>query len=199
MTSHHLLRTVPGDEEQSSASTLVAVGAKDVCCTLPCGKALLSNVSCFVKAHNLMAILGPSGAGKSSLLDILAGRKKLGAVSGDLRAYCLGGSCVDLRSPGAANHRIGKFGELCAYVTQGNCHISNLTVYETLWFALRLRKESADVSEIQHVLSLLGLQPIQNERIGDPLTRGISGGEVRAMPMHRKVHVEGIKAHCCAS
>lgn len=47
-------------------------------------KQILSNVSCFVKPGQLLAVLGSSGAGKSTLLDILADRRKSGRLENKL-------------------------------------------------------------------------------------------------------------------
>jgi len=104
------------------------------------GDRILHSVAQATYAGTLTALLGPSGAGKSTLLDIIAGRRKGGKVKGEVSAIFSDQSTVDLRQPEAVNHPAHGFGQLASYVQQDDCLVSNLTVQETLEFALRLRK-----------------------------------------------------------
>lgn len=45
---------------------------------------LLTEISGFVKPGTMTALMGSSGAGKTTCLDVLAQRKNVGVVSGDL-------------------------------------------------------------------------------------------------------------------
>jgi ATP-binding cassette, subfamily G (WHITE), member 2, SNQ2 len=45
---------------------------------------LLNNVNGYVKPGTLTALMGASGAGKTTCLDVLAQRKNIGVVSGDI-------------------------------------------------------------------------------------------------------------------
>lgn len=45
---------------------------------------LLNNVYGYVKPGTLTALMGASGAGKTTCLDVLAQRKNIGIVSGDM-------------------------------------------------------------------------------------------------------------------
>ena len=99
---------------------------------IPAGKSSL-----LLHEHSQPPIL-PTG--KSTLLDIIAGRRKGGTVRGEVSAVFSDQSTVDLRQPEAVNHPVLGFGQLASYVQQDDCLVSNLTVLETLEFALRLRK-----------------------------------------------------------
>jgi ABC-type multidrug transport system ATPase subunit len=62
--------------------------------------------------------------------------------------------------------------------------LPNLSVYETLNFAARLRLPSSiskkELEErVESTLSVLGLKDVRNSRIGGESVRGISGGERR--------------------
>lgn len=133
------------------------------------GKRLLEGVSLVVQPGELVAIMGPSGAGKSVLLSVLNGQIKPSAgqilISGhDLVEY------FDLFR--------GKIG----YVPQDDILHADLTVWQALWYAARLRlpKDMGDEeisNRIRNVLSQLGLEGTEQERIGDQRKRGISGGQ----------------------
>ena len=71
--------------------------------------------------------MGPSGAGKSSLLDILAGRKRVGTITGTVR---INGTAM---TPAALRAVSG-------YVTQDDAALpAMLTVRECIYFHARLR------------------------------------------------------------
>ena len=115
------------------------------------------------------AIMGESGAGKTSLLDIIAGRKTDGAISGEL---LVNGRAVD-----ATQYR-----RISGYVLQDNVLLPTLTVKETLAFAAELRLPSvmsraAKMDHVHRVMRELGLTHIQDTRVGSSSVRGISGGE----------------------
>lgn len=55
-------------------------------------KLILDGVSGHVAPGSMLAILGPSGAGKTSLIDVLSGQDKRGAVSGSVGFYVPGES-----------------------------------------------------------------------------------------------------------
>lgn len=113
------------------------------------------------------------GAGKTSLVEILAGKSKAGVISG--------GVAFPFESADHQNSpRIG-------FVPQQDILPPTLTVFETLLFAARLRlPESVPDTEkqerVRDLLQKLGIDHIQNTRIGDVTggkARGISGGEMR--------------------
>ena len=111
------------------------------------------------------------GAGKSTFLDILAGKKKSGLVSGDVLV-----NGVKMASD--------KFRKICGYVDQEDLLVSTMTVLETLLFSANLRlpesfKSSEKETIVEKTLSTLGLTHIANSKIGGNGVRGISGGEKR--------------------
>ncbi|KAJ2913577.1 hypothetical protein MD484_g6845, partial [Candolleomyces efflorescens] len=136
-------------------------------------KAILDNITGTVRAGQMMAILGPSGAGKTTLVEILAGKSKVGVTTGSVT--------FPLQSTeGRTSPRIG-------FVPQQDILPPTLTVFETLLFAARLRLPESvpDTEKQQRVLDLLqklGIDHIKDTRIGDVTggkARGISGGEMR--------------------
>nr|XP_055060493.1 broad substrate specificity ATP-binding cassette transporter ABCG2d [Misgurnus anguillicaudatus] len=116
----------------------------------------------------LNAILGPTGSGKSSFLDVLAGRKDPGGLSGEV---LINGS------PQPPNFKC-----LSGYVVQDDIVMGTLTVRENLSFSAALRMSSR-VSprekeiRVNHLISELGLNKVADSKVGTQLIRGISGGE----------------------
>jgi ABC-type multidrug transport system ATPase subunit/ABC-type multidrug transport system permease subunit len=133
---------------------------------------LLTNVTGRVASKEMCALMGASGAGKSTLLDILALRKTVGEITGEI--YING------------KLRTRAMMKSTAYVMQDNAHIPTLTVRETMYFAaqLRLPQETSMLMKeerIQDILKLLGLQHIQYSIVGDEERRGISGGQKKRL------------------
>eukprot|EP00817_Percolomonadidae_sp_ATCC50343_P003641 CAMPEP_0117424024 /NCGR_PEP_ID=MMETSP0758-20121206/4527_1 /TAXON_ID=63605 /ORGANISM="Percolomonas cosmopolitus, Strain AE-1 (ATCC 50343)" /LENGTH=692 /DNA_ID=CAMNT_0005207557 /DNA_START=671 /DNA_END=2745 /DNA_ORIENTATION=+ len=131
---------------------------------------LLHDISHTVHPGEVLAIMGPSGAGKTTLLDILANRNKAGTIKGVRKLN---------------GRKYGRdFNRLAAYVSQDDCLMGTLTVYESLLFAARVKLPacipmSEKKKRIKKVMFDLKISKISNRRIGDKLHRGISGGERR--------------------
>eukprot|EP00894_Picocystis_sp_ML_P001645 jgi/Pico_ML_1/52162/g373.t1 len=128
----------------------------------------------------ISAIVGPSGAGKTSLLDILAGRKTLGRITGEVR--------FEDRDP----TEIPDLGRRLSYVQQEDSFIPIMTVHEALAFTVQLRaphlSTAQQMEKVSQVLFDTGLDSIGGHRIGGYnfsgfLTRGISGGERRRLSL----------------
>lgn len=138
-------------------------------------KLILSPCSGVFEPGEMCAIMGPSGCGKTTLLDMLAG-KKTAQYSGEV---FLNGLPRDTLFP-----------RLTSYVPQSDTLPAYLTVGEALKFVHQLRVEGnmteADRdAAVSDCLSLLGIDTIQNELIGDEHERGISGGQKRRLTLAR--------------
>ena len=133
-------------------------------------------------------VLAPPGAGKSQFLKALAGRlRKDARVTGDL---WYNGLTADEQL------KAGRYVEkLCALVAQGDVHMANLTVRETLQFALdssvadpALLGEQADPRllawhkrKVDLLLSVLGMHECADTIAGNAVIRGISGGQKKRL------------------
>ena len=166
-------------------------------------KRVLDGVSGHVPGGSLFAVLGPSGSGKTSLLDVLAGRK-IGTASGHVLfngrtvssgqwrqtvAYCMQDDALlpsltvretlqyALALQGGVMNRAGDV------VKRGEATTDGLTV-PVLASGPTNRSGPVDESSdtcVDRVLDVLHLTKQQHQRVGDPLARGISGGERRRL------------------
>ncbi|XP_047128851.1 uncharacterized protein LOC100203026 isoform X1 [Hydra vulgaris] len=138
----------------------VSAGSKDI----------LKNVCGEINPGEVFAIMGPSGAGKSSLLNLLAGRKIKGVLSGGV-VLINGENCSKL-----LRRKIG-------YVMQEDIFFPNLTIRQTLEFVGKIRlpdsmKWSEKLAVVDKVIDDLGLRKCENTVIGDSYNpHGCSGGE----------------------
>jgi len=133
------------------------------------GRRLLENVSLVIQPGEMVAIMGPSGAGKSTLLSVLNGQ-----VTPAAGRIVIGG--LDL------HEHFELFRGRIGYVPQDDILHADLTVWQALWYAARLRlpKDMADeeiARRIRQVLAQLGLEGTENTRVGDQRKRGVSGGQ----------------------
>lgn len=119
---------------------------------------LLDNVAGIVKPGHLTALMGSSGAGKTTLLDVLARRKTIGTINGN----------IYMNGENLAND----FERLTGYCEQMDVHNPNATVREALQFSAYLR-QSADVPKnekdeyVEQILELLEMERIGDALIGD--------------------------------
>lgn len=124
----------------------------------PEGKLLLNEVSAMFVPGTMTALMGSSGAGKSTLMDVIAGRKNTGKVSGEL---LVNGHSIDNAT----------FARVSGYVEQADIHVPTETVHEALRFSAyhRLPREMPDAekeSVVEAVVDLIELRPILNKVIG---------------------------------
>ncbi|KAF4626552.1 hypothetical protein G7Y89_g11606 [Cudoniella acicularis] len=120
---------------------------------------LLNNIFGYVRPGELTALMGASGAGKTTLLDVLAARKNIGVISGDV--------LVDGIKPGTA------FQRGTSYAEQLDVHEPTQTVREALRFSADLRQpievpQSEKYAYVEEVLSLLEMEDMADAIIGDP-------------------------------
>lgn len=125
---------------------------------------LLKDIYGYVKPGQLTALMGASGAGKTTLLDVLAARKNIGVITGDI--------LVDGKKPGTS------FQRGTSYAEQLDVHEPTQTVREALRFSAYLR-QPFDVptaekdAYVEEVISLLEMENIADAIIGDP-TSGLA-------------------------
>ncbi|SFN02787.1 Spermidine/putrescine import ATP-binding protein PotA [Nocardia asteroides] len=128
-------------------------------------QAKIADVS-FTVESGLLAVIGPSGAGKSTLCNAILGEATVFAGSATLGEIDLiGGACPDP--------------VLVSFVPQGIELFEELTVYDTMWFAARLRL-ARDVthdeigSRIDGILEKVHLTAQHKSRVST-----LSGGQKR--------------------
>ncbi|TFK56519.1 hypothetical protein OE88DRAFT_1649845 [Heliocybe sulcata] len=117
---------------------------------------LLHDVFGYVKPGTLTALMGASGAGKTTCLDVLAQRKNIGVVTGDI--------LVDGRPLDA------EFARGTAYAEQLDVHEGMATVREAMRFSAYLRQPASVSKEekdqyVEEMLELLELQDLSEALI----------------------------------
>jgi ABC-type multidrug transport system ATPase subunit len=105
-------------------------------------------------------------------LDLIADRKLVGTWSGEIYIN------KRIRSPW--------FNRESAYVLQDDVHISTLTVEETLLFSAWTRMEEGTSIDkrkqrVAMLLDMMGLTHVKDSIVGDPMRKGISGGQLKRL------------------
>jgi ATP-binding cassette, subfamily G (WHITE), member 2, SNQ2 len=128
---------------------------------------LLNDIYGYVRPGELTALMGASGAGKTTLLDVLADRKNVGVITGDV--------LIDAKPRGI------EFQRGTAYCEQIDVHEDTQTVREALRFSAYLRqphhvsKEEKD-AYVEQVIALLEMEGIADAEIGNTVV-GLSVAE----------------------
>jgi len=133
----------------------------------------LDGISFTLFQNQMMAIMGPSGSGKTTLLKVL-----LGELNPDRAVIKIDGSDY-IRNFSYYQRHIG-------YVPQDDLLFANLTVYENLYYNLRLRLPSIQDkleirSRIENLLRNVGLYEQRNMTVGDVMHKRLSGGQRRRL------------------
>ncbi|EEP78977.1 BMR1 protein [Uncinocarpus reesii 1704] len=154
------------DESESNLKieSKAVLSWEDLCYDVPVPggtRRLLNNVFGYVEPGKLTALMGASGAGKTTLLDVLASRKNIGVISGNV--------LVDGRVPGSS------FQRGTSYAEQLDVHEPTQTVREALRFSASLRQpydipEEEKFAYVEEILSLLELENLADAIIGSPET-----------------------------
>jgi len=148
-----------GDAVETVAAAVTVAG----------GTRILEDVSLVIEPGELVAVMGPSGSGKSTLLSLVNGQ----AVPAAGRVL-VGG--LDLQD------HYELFRGRIAFVPQDDILHADLTVWQALWYAARLRLPSdtsaAEIdARLRQVIARLGLEGSEQTRVGDQRKRGVSGGQ----------------------
>ncbi len=133
------------------------------------GQRILEDVSLVIEPGELVAVMGPSGSGKSTLLSLFNGQAAPAAGR-----VLVGG--LDLHS------HFELFRGRIGFVPQDDILHADLTVWQALWYAARLRLPTdmtdAEIAKrLRAVISQLGLEGTEHTRVGDQRKRGVSGGQ----------------------
>ncbi|OBZ91030.1 ABC transporter G family member 14 [Choanephora cucurbitarum] len=119
---------------------------------------LLNDIGGIVKPGHLTALMGSSGAGKTTLLDVLARRKTIGKVEGNVY---LNGEVL-----------MNDFERLTGYCEQMDVHQPKVTVREALQFSAQLRQpEETPLEEknayVEQIIELLEMSDVSDAQIGE--------------------------------
>jgi ABC-type multidrug transport system ATPase subunit/uncharacterized tellurite resistance protein B-like protein len=132
------------------------------------GKLALDSVSFEAKRGQLIAVMGQSGCGKSTLTKALSGE-----VAPTYGQILIDGK--DLYS------NINYFLEYMASVPQDDLLYPNLSVFENLWYRIRLRMPHIQPSmlkqKVNNILNQVNLNHHRDTIVGDFKTKNLSGGE----------------------
>lgn len=159
------------DTVQSYSWENVKVTVKDRETKQP--KDILSNVTGFVQAGEIIALMGPSGSGKTTLLNVLAQRDATSNAQVE-KSLRVNGSTTSYQN----------FRKISSFVEQEDALLGALTVEETLYFSARLAlprtiPKTERIARIKGLISAFGLRRQARDLIGTPIRKGISGGQKR--------------------
>lgn len=134
-------------------------------------RTLINDFSGLLKDGQMMLVLGRPGSGCSTFLKAIANnRESYASVDGHV-SY--GGILAD-------KQRKRFLGEV-NYNPEDDVHFANLTVWQTLYFALMnktKKKEKHDIPVIlDALLKVFGISHTKGTQVGDAFVRGVSGGE----------------------
>ena len=155
---------------------------------------IIDSASGLFNSGKLTALMGPSGSGKTTLMDLIAGRKNTGAISGEVLFAGMKPNSAVLK-------------HMCGYVEQFDTLIGELTVTQMLMYTAELKlpvtwTDGQRLERVNSVMSSLGLEVCKDTVIGNVLMRGISGGQSKrvniALALIHQPHVLFLDEPTCA-
>ncbi|KAF3791865.1 ABC transporter G family member 37 [Nymphaea thermarum] len=127
---------------------------------------LLKGISGTFRPGVLTALMGVSGAGKTTLMDVLAGRKTGGYITGSIKIS-------------GYPKKQETFARVSGYCEQNDIHSPHVTVYESLVYSawLRLPPEVSSATRklfVEEVMELVELTSLRESLVGLPGVNGLS-------------------------
>ncbi|XP_031487829.1 pleiotropic drug resistance protein 1-like [Nymphaea colorata] len=127
---------------------------------------LLKGVSGAFRPGVLTALMGVTGAGKTTLMDVLAGRKTGGYITG----------CIKISGYPKKQET---FARISGYCEQNDIHSPHVTVYESLLYSAWLRLPPEVVSStrklfVEEIMELVELTSLREALVGLPGVSGLS-------------------------
>ncbi|HNQ43211.1 MAG TPA: ATP-binding cassette domain-containing protein, partial [Candidatus Cloacimonadota bacterium] len=132
------------------------------------GQIALDSVSFEAEKGQLIGIMGQSGCGKSTLTKVLSTE-----IIPTWGQVLIDGQDLASNAP--------YFMEYMGYVPQDDLLYPNLTVFENLWYRLRLRMPQLSTinldQKVDNILNQVNLNHHRSTRVGDLFKKNLSGGE----------------------
>lgn len=149
-------------------SSRITFNVKELGFKFPNGGIGLRDINLSEEQGRLVGIMGASGAGKTTLLNVLTGLE----IPSEGQVLING---VDL------HHEKDKLEGVIGFIPQDDLLISELTVYQNLYYNAKLcfkdvPEEELDVL-VTKTLTSLGLHERADLKVGSPLNKTISGGQ----------------------
>ncbi|MCK9584621.1 MAG: ATP-binding cassette domain-containing protein [Candidatus Cloacimonetes bacterium] len=133
----------------------------------------LRGISFTLQKSTMTAVMGPSGSGKTTLLQVILGEIKARRAK------------IQLDSKDMGKH-FSLFQRYIAYVPQDDLLFANLSVYENLYYRLKLSlpelKDPSEIrSRIHNLLRSVDLYEQRGMLVGDVNNKKLSGGQRRRL------------------
>jgi len=149
-----------GEQKDANGAVIQKASTEDAC--------IIRDVSAKVRSRETLCIMGPSGAGKTTLLNVLTQNADYGTTYGEI---LLNGEKLTKE----------RFAEQCAVVPQFDDAWGHLTVYESLLYAAKLFANPDPEKAATELMGAMGLNKCKDTKVGDELTKGISGGQKKRL------------------